>query len=724
MPIGGSFPKKVTKFDIGLGNVDNTADNVKTVLSATYAEYVLNVPTGSEGTATGSASGDLTGSYPNPTIANSAITPTKADLTQTWNFSGALQSGSQAVILANDPKLTDSRSPNGLASGDLTGSYPNPSVKNNAISPSKADLTQVWNFVGTLQSGSQNVVVSNDSRLTDSRVPTGNAGGDLTGSYPSPTLASIVSASGPLGGSAIVPVITIDAKGRVTTLTTASIQITEAQVTALVGKYLQVASGTMIGTLTMTSGSNISFNGGVGAGQGAVILNANASPSYDTNLVLLGNTGQTGGFIFGNTAAVACSSGPFFAARGNSYSALAGQRGKMFIGAGTVATPAGTEGSIDFSTGETTLKATITRTGEMGIGVSVPTAILQIKAGTATAGTAPLKLTSGPLTTAAEAGAIEFLTDSFYGTKTTGAARAAFVQQGDTIAMGTNKITGLGDPALAQDAATKNYVDLHTTGALPTPSTAGRILYDTGTAWVARTRRTAIDSNTQIQWLLGEASTPWANTGAAGALNLTNSYGTVAASSRGIMADCVEFGGTSGLTSAMTSVGEIAQALTVSFWVWMWRSSIADSILVNKLYRSTLSAPYGAFSISIDSGNTAAYPYSYTANINIAGTRQFATNKVIGRGIIPFQWNLCSITFDGTTLRQYTNGELYAYIAVPGAPTNINWGDHGAYQVGADSIASVRSLEGRIEDVRVENVVRTQAYLRAMYLSGLALWQP
>ena len=47
--------------------------------------------------------------------------------------------------------------------------------------------------------------------------------------------------------------------------------------------------------------------------------------------------------------------------------------------------------------------------------------------GTATAGTSPLKFISGTLLTAAEAGAIEFLTDDFYGTITTDAARKKFV---------------------------------------------------------------------------------------------------------------------------------------------------------------------------------------------------------------------------------------------------------------------------------------------------------
>lgn len=64
--------------------------------------------------------------------------------------------------------------------------------------------------------------------------------------------------------------------------------------------------------------------------------------------------------------------------------------------------------------------------GRVGITLA-PTAYLTLPAGSATAGTAPIKFTSGTLTTAAVAGQMEFLTDDFYGTITTGAARKKFV---------------------------------------------------------------------------------------------------------------------------------------------------------------------------------------------------------------------------------------------------------------------------------------------------------
>ena len=63
-------------------------------------------------------------------------------------------------------------------------------------------------------------------------------------------------------------------------------------------------------------------------------------------------------------------------------------------------------------------KMRITSAGNVGIGTATPTAVLHLKAGTATASTAPLKLTSGTNNTTAEAGAFEFDGTSLFFTNT------------------------------------------------------------------------------------------------------------------------------------------------------------------------------------------------------------------------------------------------------------------------------------------------------------------
>jgi hypothetical protein len=64
---------------------------------------------------------------------------------------------------------------------------------------------------------------------------------------------------------------------------------------------------------------------------------------------------------------------------------------------------------------------------QVGIGLTAPTALLHLKAGTATAGTAPICLTSGTVLSSAVAGTMEFTTDDLFFTITTGAARKAFI---------------------------------------------------------------------------------------------------------------------------------------------------------------------------------------------------------------------------------------------------------------------------------------------------------
>lgn len=89
--------------------------------------------------------------------------------------------------------------------------------------------------------------------------------------------------------------------------------------------------------------------------------------------------------------------------------------------------PSGGEGVFQiFSSGNAKIKlrsdtatpSFINNGAPFGIGISAPTAVLMLGAGTSTAGTAPLKFTSGTNLTTAEAGAIEYNGTNLFFTRT------------------------------------------------------------------------------------------------------------------------------------------------------------------------------------------------------------------------------------------------------------------------------------------------------------------
>lgn len=203
---------------------------------------------------TGPAGGDLTGTYPNPTLATVGAA------------TGPVGNSTTVPVITIDSKgrvtalSSVSSTASGTAGGDLTGTYPNPT------------LATVGAATGPVGDGTTVPVVTIDSKgrvtaLTSTAIaggpPSGAAGGDLAGTYPNPTLAVIGTPTGPTGSSTTVPVVTIDSKGRVTALTSTAIA------TPTLNSQVFTANGTWTAPAGVTTVIVVACGGGGGGGGGA-----------------------------------------------------------------------------------------------------------------------------------------------------------------------------------------------------------------------------------------------------------------------------------------------------------------------------------------------------------------------------------------------------------------------------------------------------------------------
>lgn len=292
------------------------------------------------------AGGDLAGTYPNPTLH------TLAGMTAATFGDGThvaqITTDTKGRITAVSSVTITGAAPSGSAGGDLTGTFPNPTVatvggKTASVIASTVVTVTAATDVNTASTivardingdfSARNITATSFIGPASSAPPTGTAAGDLAGTYPNPTLKALAGMTvASFGSGTAIPVITTDTKGRITAITTVGVTVP----THIVGQ-----------------GSAPTNTPGTGAGTTPTVTNTGTDTAGQIS-VLTGSAPSTASVILTLTFASAYASAPFvvFSPANAAAAALATGAQPFVANVGT--------GSFDLKAGGTALTNAVT----------------------------------------------------------------------------------------------------------------------------------------------------------------------------------------------------------------------------------------------------------------------------------------------------------------------------------------------------------------------------
>lgn len=230
--------------------------------------------------------------------------------------------------------------------------------------------------------------------------------------------------------------------------------------------------------------------------------------------------------------------------------------------------------------------------------------------------------------------------------------------------------------------------------------------------------RTPTDTATDISWSFDASTPPYANEGHGGSCDLTVSFSSgdftpnIADAPFGKAVDAAP-AGTCLATFGASSVVPSGSAFSIHGWYKRHGAGSGSPILVGHSFGSSwpTGGKYGN-GIVISAG--AVQPGFYLVGSGVV---------FMNAPSLPLdEWAHVACTYDSTTLTTYINGVSVGTPATaPGAPIAVDWNPSGGgvWQLLGNAILhGGDTFDGRADDVRVESVCRSGAYMNQLATQG------